>query len=191
MKLCIDPGHGLANRTTGVYDSGAVGGSITEAQIAIEWAQTLKYLCNEAGVETWLTRVGADDPAPLGKRVARAQAQSCTRLISLHCNAYNGSARGTETLYRSGSESGKTWAGIVQGAAMAGLAELDTEWPSRGIKPDSESQHSRLAILGGGFPSCLLEIGFIDNEDDRRQLTQRAARIAVCSRIVAALEEMI
>lgn len=190
MKLAIDPGHGLANRRKGVYDPGAVSGGHEEATIALEWAATLKYLASEAGIECWLTRTSRDFAAPLSSRTTRAKANGCTRLISLHCNAFNGEARGTETLYRAGSDGSEYWAALVQQAAVEGLRSLDETWRDRGIKPDTASQHSRgLTILRGGILACLLEIGFIDSED-RTLLLSRDARIAVCSQIVAKLKEL-
>ncbi len=189
MKLAIDPGHGLGNRKSGVYDPGAVAGGHAEATLALEWALTLKQLATDAGIPCWLTRTSRDYAAPLSSRVARAKANDCTRLISIHCNAYDGTARGTETLYRDGSEQGEAFAMLIQRATRSGFSSLDDTWESRGVKPDTASQHSGgLAILRGGVLSCLVELGFIDNEDDREHLITVEARVAVCSRIVKSLE---
>jgi N-acetylmuramoyl-L-alanine amidase len=42
LKIALDAGHGYENRQQGSYDSGAVGGGIQEADIALQWALTGK-----------------------------------------------------------------------------------------------------------------------------------------------------
>lgn len=192
MILGLDPGHGLGNLKRGVYDPGNTGGGQAEATLALEWALTLKYYATEAGIKCWLTRTSRDYAAPLSARIERAKAAGCTRLISIHCNEFNGLVRGTETFYRAGSTSGQEFAQLVQSAALEGLRGLDSTWESRGVKEDTESQHkSGLKILRGGLLACLLEIGFQDNDDDRKLMVAQEARVAVCQRIVAGLKELI
>ena len=192
MKLAIDPGHGLANLQTGVYDPGSTALGQEEATIALQWALTLKHLATEAGIECWLTRTSRDFAAPLRGRVARARANECTRLISIHCNEATGKARGTETFYRVESRQGEAFAELVQSAAMEGFRSLDGDWRNRGTKDDTQTQHGArgLRILRGGMLACLLELGFQDHEGDLSLLLFTEARVAVCSRIVAALKEI-
>jgi N-acetylmuramoyl-L-alanine amidase len=180
IRLAIDPGHGMSNRVRGLFDPGAVANGQREADIALRVAQELAEILPGYGVETWLTRTGNADSAPLGKRVARAQAEGCTHLLSLHCNAFNGKASGTETYRRNAAPSGTFTSQVHQAALMAfGLRD-------RGEKLEGSSQHSRLAILA--FPqSCLLEIGFIDHSGDLRAMTTGANIGAFAHRLGQAL----
>ena len=180
IRLAIDPGHGMSNRVRGLFDPGAVANGQREADIALRVAQELEEILPGYGIETWLTRTGNADSAPLGKRVGRAQEEDCTHLLSLHCNAFNGQANGIET-YRRASSASKTWAGIVQSAALQSFGLKD-----RGIKLEGSSQHRRLAILA--FPqSCLLEIGFITHPGDLRAMTTGANIGAFAHRLGQAL----
>jgi N-acetylmuramoyl-L-alanine amidase len=183
MIICIDPGHGMSNRRKGVYDSGAVGGNgtdqITEAEIVMTWANELRAVLLAMGHKVIRTRVDHKDPAPVGMRAKIAADYKCDVLISLHCNAANGSANGTETFYR--GEANKALASACNAAIVASLGTRD-----RGIKTESQSQHSRLAVLS--FPrAVLLELGFIDHAGDRRAMTDEANRKAACHALACAI----
>ena len=183
MTICIDPGHGMSNRRKGVYDSGAVGGSgtdqITEAEIVMTWANELRAVLIAMRHKVIRTRTDHKDPAPVGMRAKIAAEYKCDVLISLHCNAANGSANGTETFYR--GDVNKALATACNAAIVASLGTRD-----RGIKTESQSQHSRLAVLG--FPrAVLLELGFIDHAGDRRAMTDEAKRKAACHALACAI----
>jgi N-acetylmuramoyl-L-alanine amidase len=170
IKLCIDAGHGFSNRRPGVYDSGAQSGGVSEADIALAWALTGRWIAKQCGIETFLTRDDDSDPDPVGQRDDKAEMAGCTHFISLHCNCADGTARGTETFYR--DERDMKLATIAQKAARISLGLKD-----RGLKTESSSQHSRLAIFDFDGPACLLELGFIDNEFDQAAMMLRDNRI--------------
>ncbi len=44
MKICLDSGHGHGNRKIGVYDPGAVAAGIAEADIALQWALSGRWI---------------------------------------------------------------------------------------------------------------------------------------------------
>ncbi len=169
MKLAIDPGHGNWSRRPMSFDPGAVGNGFREADIALQWALTGKFLCEKADIEVFLTRPDNEFRAPLGKRVQRAKEAGCDYLISIHCNSFNAHSTGVETFYRSGAD----FASYAQSALLKA-----TGLRNRGLKHESQSQHSSLAILGGGLTSCLIEIGFISNPNDVKVMTSRDVRVA-------------
>ncbi len=37
-RICLDAGHGMSNRTPGVFDPGAVAGGVRKADVALDWA---------------------------------------------------------------------------------------------------------------------------------------------------------
>lgn len=184
MKLAIDPGHGYANIRPGVYDPGACSSGVTEADIALQWALTLRWVAAQLGLPTWMTRDDDSDATPVGSRDDRAELAGCSHFLSLHCNAASwtarGSALGSEAYYRDAAD--KPFAESVLLATVSAMKTKD-----RGVKTESQSQHPRLAVLGFKGPATLLEIGFITNEHDREQMLRRDVRVAWAKAVVGLL----
>jgi N-acetylmuramoyl-L-alanine amidase len=170
MKLAIDPGHGMSNKRDNVFDPGAVAAGVRECDIALEWALTGKYVLPQYGINHFLTRDDNLDEVPVGRRDDMAAAAHCTHFLSIHCNAADGKATGVEVYYRDISD--RAFAQLV----LDSLVEA-TGLKSRGLKRESESQHSRLAVLDFGPPACLAEIGFLDNPHDRSVIRDREVRL--------------
>jgi N-acetylmuramoyl-L-alanine amidase len=179
MKIILDPGHGMSNRRRGEYDPGACFGEITEAGIAMDLANELRAQLIAAGHKVVRTRVNKADPAPVGDRAAIARRYRGDIMVSIHCNAYDGKAHGTETFYRGHENMGK--------AISLNYAVVDALGTrNRGVKTESESQHSRLAIMS--FQPCfLIELGFLDHSGDRAKLLSPELRRKACAGIVAVL----
>jgi N-acetylmuramoyl-L-alanine amidase len=170
MKLAIDPGHGMSNKRDNVFDPGAVSAGVRECDIALEWALTGKYVLPQYGINHFLTRDDNLDEVPVGRRDDMAVAAHCTHFLSIHCNAADGKATGVEVYYRDISD--RAFAQLV----LDSLVEA-TGLKSRGLKRESDSQHSRLAVLDFGPPACLAEIGFLDNPHDRSVIRDRNVRL--------------
>lgn len=184
LRIFLDPGHGMSNRRDGVYDPGAtvkVGReTITEADIVMEWANELRALLQARGHHVVRSRMNAIDEAPVGERAAVAARHRCDYFVSFHCNAANGSANGTETFSRSAA--GRTLAELCQAAVVKGLSTRD-----RGLKTESQSQHSRLAVLAHPV-SCLIELGFIDHAGDRAKMLDEKLMLLTCGALCDAIE---
>jgi N-acetylmuramoyl-L-alanine amidase len=82
-------------------------------------------------------------------------------IISLHCNAFNERATGTETLYFTGSSRGQQLARIVQGRLVAALG-----LPDRGIKPLKREDRGGHLVFFTDAPCVIAEPFFIDNDKD-------------------------
>ena len=178
-NIILDPGHGLGNRRAGHFDPGAVSNGIREADIAMAWADELRAILMAAGARVVRTRIDNSDPAPIGQRAAIARAYGGDIMLSLHCNAANGHANGTETFYR--GEENRAMAGRINAAVVAALHTRD-----RGTKTEEASQHARLAVMA--FQPCfLLELGFIDHAGDRYKMLDPAMRRAACEALAAVL----
>jgi N-acetylmuramoyl-L-alanine amidase len=177
MKLCIDPGHGMSSRITGVYDTGAKYGQLEEADLVLVFAHELKAECIRLGVPVFMTRTAVNEPAPLRGRVAAARFAGCTHLISLHINdADEAKANGFETLYRTSGS--LPFARLFHAMLLPALGLRD-----RGVKhrPD-------LAVLATGkMPSLLLELGFIRNAKDMAIVTNPGVMQQVCKLIAERL----
>lgn len=179
MIIILDPGHGMANRTPGTFDPGAVAGGAREADVAMQWANELRALLLAAGHRVIRTRVDNVDPAPIGKRAAIARKYGGEIMLSIHCNAANGQANGTETFYRGANHIIKARA--INDAVVEALGTRD-----RGAKTEESSQHARLAVMS--FQPCfLLELGFLDHPGDRAKMLDPALRLAACTALASIL----
>ena len=177
--IIIDPGHGMSNRKSGVYDPGACAAHHSEAAIVMEWANVLRDILKERGAKVIRTRVDEKDPCPVSRRDDIARAYGGDIMVSLHCNAATGTASGVETFYR-GEDDRPMAARLTD--ALCGVLQL----PNRGPKTEKSSQHSSLAVME--FDKCfLIELGFIDNPKDRAKLLDPDLRRKSCEAIADAI----
>lgn len=106
-----------------------------------------------------------DDDASLKQVVADVNrvADKGDILLSIHFNAFNGSARGTEALvYHNVDECTERVAQSLTCEISEVLGTVD-----RGVKYENQGRHSRLAILNDTkTKSILLEVCFVDNQKD-------------------------
>jgi len=82
-------------------------------------------------------------------------------IISLHCNAFNGRASGSEVLFYHKSPVGKNIAGILQKRLVECLG-----LPDRGIKAKTAEDRGGLLLRGTHAPCVIAEPFFIDNDQD-------------------------
>lgn len=162
MKVFINPGHDQK------YDSGAVNEDGTrECDIAADIGARVKGYLEAAGVECELMQ--SDNLAPTyagrseypdrqGATVTECANESGADLfISIHCNAANGNARGTEVeIYQAGSAA-ELLAHYIQDQIVGALGTVD-----RGVK----EMPQLLVLRYTDMPAVLVETGFIDNDDD-------------------------
>ncbi|WP_404356553.1 N-acetylmuramoyl-L-alanine amidase [Cytobacillus firmus] len=161
QMIVIDPGHGGK-------DPGAVGYGLKEKDVVLSTSLKLKSYLSRTPFQYKLTRE-TDKFIELSDRVAFAKQANANVFISVHANAYNGSANGTETYYYASNNSSadsKILASKIQG-------RLVTAWKlyDRGIK------HGNFHVLRENtMPAVLVELGFIDNKTDNAKLASDAWR---------------
>lgn len=154
MKVFINPGH-----CPGV-DPGAVNSAlgITEADIVHDIGTRVTDYLDKAGCEVMLLQSNNLNGEAPGENVcATANYWPADIFVSLHCNAFNGNAKGTETcVYSLYGESAKLGQ-YIQDQLVNSLGTVD-----RGLK-----ERTGLAVLKATtMPAALVEIAFIDNADD-------------------------
>lgn len=172
--IVLDPGHGMSNRTDGVYDPGAVSGEYKEAELVLAQAKKIKEYLEARGYTVQLTREDAKTSTPLGSRnTGKGDA-----FVSLHYNASdNASANGTEVLYN--DEESKELANHIHQAVVRAIETRD-----RGLK-----HRPGLRVLKGGkTPSVIVETGFISNPGDRAKASGYADERAIADAIHAYLQ---
>jgi N-acetylmuramoyl-L-alanine amidase len=163
MKIFINPGHDVN------YDSGAVNpnSGMREADVAASvGAKVAQYLI-DAGCEVKVLQsdnLCHDSDHDLPCVVDEANAWNPDVIVSLHCNAVNGQARGTEVEVYPDDDKGARLACCIQLQIVDSLGTVD-----RGIK-----DRPNLAVLRAtNAPAVLVEMAFIDNDNDADMLASR------------------
>ena len=157
MKICIDPGH------SGKIEPGACTAGVTEAAINLEVAKIAGRMLEKFGHQVLLTRTGEVDNDWLSWRCEAAWAFDADIFVSIHCNASNDeSAKGTETFYFPGSETGHALARCIQSELVAFCHTVD-----RNVKTNNEWT----VLLETAMPAVLVELAFLTNDAERAKLT--------------------
>lgn len=170
MKIFINPGH-----MPGI-EPGAGGNGMQECDVALEIGKLVKSYLEAVGYEVKLLQsdnLAGESPA-YPNVTATANGWRADVFVSVHCNAFDGAARGVETLcYDPAGESGSL-ALCVQQQMMDTLRVFDGTIPDRGVK-----QRRDLAVLKyTDMPAVLVETAFIDNTQDAILLRERQDDIA-------------
>ncbi|MCM3574435.1 MULTISPECIES: N-acetylmuramoyl-L-alanine amidase [Mesobacillus] len=156
--IIIDPGHGGK-------DPGASGYGIQEKAVVLDTALKVKALLAKTPFSYKLTRE-TDVYLTLSQRVSLAKSVGGDTFVSIHANAFNGSANGTEVYYYGTSATNpyhsdsKRLAAAIQNRLLAAWKLYD-----RGI--DHGDYH---VLRENSMPAVLVELGFIDNKKDNEKL---------------------
>ena len=150
MKIFINPGHCIDT------DSGAVGYGLVEAEVAADIAQLVADYLQNAGYEVKIFQYDG-----LAEIVDVANYWAPDLFVSIHCNAHDGFAKGTESFYF--SSTGKILATAIQNQIVCSLDTFD-----RGVK-----SANFFVLKYTKCPAVLIETAFIDNFDDNNLLANR------------------
>lgn len=112
-------------------------------------------------------------PDSYSKLPAKVNATGVEFAISLHANAYDKSATGTEVLYYEGSPKGKELARILQSSLLLALGLAN-----RGIKPRDEEDRGGTLLRYTSMPCVIAEPFFIDNDGDLIRARDRWTELA-------------
>lgn len=162
QTIVIDPGHGGS-------DTGAVKDGLVEKVINLETSLYLRDYLKDTPITIKMTRE-TDVYPELHERVTFAKRNNADLFISMHANAYNNLANGTETFYYAAANqntySSKALATYIQ-------KRLLTSWGlnDRGVK------HGNFHVLReNDMTAVLVELGFLDAWQDRPKLASSAWR---------------
>lgn len=152
MKILLDMGHTLSGAGTGAV------GVVKETDKNRQLGKRLIAMLQEKG-HTVVNCTVDSSTNDLAARVAIANKHKDADLfISLHLNAFNGSAYGVETFIYNGSWAGKT---ANKAKAQAIQTELAKIWYNRGVK-----ENNFYVLRETIMPAVLVELGFCDNKGD-------------------------
>jgi len=108
-------------------------------------------------------------------------------ILSLHCNAFNKSASGTEVLYYHRSALGRQMAEILQQQLVYAL-----NLPDRGVKPKNSEDRGGYLLQKTYAPCLIAEPFFIDNDQDLEVAsTHYSALIDAYARGIEEMAELI
>lgn len=161
MKVFLNPGHKVG------FDSGAVNpqNGKTEAETVLRIGGLVADYLATAGIDYEILQsnslAGEDEDAFNPSICRMANESGADIFVSLHCNAANGRAQGTETLVYSEKGDALVLAKAIQKHIVESLDMVD-----RGIKARPD-----LAVLRHTtMPAVLVELAFIDNDEDCQKL---------------------
>lgn len=166
-KIFLNPGH-----YPGI-DSGAVNtvNGVTEAEICKSIADKVEHYLKNAGCSVVVLQSNnlcGEYPAH-PNIVATANELDADIFISLHCNAFNQQAQGTECLVFAKGSYAEDLADAIQAQIVNSLDTVD-----RGVK-----ERPDLAVLKGtAMTAVLVEMAFIDNAEDCRKLITKQDEFA-------------
>lgn len=168
LTLVIDPGHGGG-------DPGAIGLGAKEKDVVLQTGLYLRQYLKNTPIKVEMTR-STDVFIKLADRVTYATSVKGDAFVSIHTNAANGTANGSESFYYRAAENpyikdSNLLATYIQKRLVAAMGTKD-----RGVK-----QGSFYVIKYNTMPATLVELGFIDNANDNAKLVnatyqQKAAK---------------
>ena len=176
--VLIDPGHGGTA-------PGATHHGMRESDINLDTANmVMEILAADGIVRAYTTRytdvtVANSDRAEMANQLADI-------FVSIHYNAANGRAHGTETLYFvTDAEEGRSFnsrhlAQIIQNQLIAELGSVD-----RGLR----DRPGIIVLNQTRIPSVLVEVGFMDNPEEAARIADPAYRRRAAEAIVRGIYE--
>ncbi len=170
--VVIDPGHGGNLDVGGSSKNNAVSPSgVLEKNIALRLAflvhDALQTMGQAGGhhIHVIFTR-DTDTNLSLSDRAQVGKNNGADIFLSIHCNGFDGTVRGTETLIspqavNANHAADKALAQRIQGAVFHAIKAHDANAKDRGVK-DQKLGVLNEANLGTETRGCLVEIEFID-----------------------------
>ena len=159
MHIYLNPGHDRH------LDPGAVNTAqnVRECDLAHELGEAVAAYLTRNGIAV---TVGQNDD--LYAICGQANAAEADLFVSLHFNAFNGKATGTETLVSG------TPASILLGYCIQSNVKAVLNLPDRGLK----ERPGMFVLRNTAMPAVIVEVCFMDNDYDLRRYRQYADETA-------------
>ncbi len=161
VKVFLDPGHGGS-------DPGALGNGLREKDIVLSVTPKIGEILKNHNVEVYYSRT-TDVFVDLSERARKANNIGANIFVSIHCNAYDGTAKGVETY---------SYPGIAQGAKLSKNI-LDSIIASGVYTSNRGTKTANFAVLREtNMTAALVEMAVIDNPQDANILKNRQNDLA-------------
>ena len=165
MKVFLNAGHA----PNGNPDPGACGYGLRECDVAKNVSDFVAGYLTAAGVEV-VGNLQSDSLCEVASASNRADAEV---FISVHCNACNGNANGTEVWHYYGSSEGKKLAQCIQNQIVDALGTVD-----RGTKGAKPGVNGLYVLSNTDAVAVLVELAFIDHASDAELLRSQQDEFA-------------
>ncbi len=165
MRVFLNPGHA----PDGNPDPGACGYGLRECDVAKNVSDLVAGYLVAAGVEV----VGCLQSDSLHEVVSASNRADADVFVSVHCNACNGMAQGTETWHYYGSDTGETLARCIQNQIVDALGTTD-----RGVKGAKPGVNGLYVLSNTDAVAVLMELAFIDHAGDAELLRSQQDEFA-------------
>ena len=173
MKVFINPGHA----PNGNPDPGAINDffRIRECDMALSIGELVKRYLIKAGCGVKLLQSNNLYGESAGENIIQsANDWEADIFVSIHCNAFDKTVRGAETLVYDLKGEGYGLGRCIHAQLIETMQEIDGTFPDRGIRT-----RSLLAVLRSTImPAVLVETAFIDNDIDALLLMNHQQEIA-------------
>ncbi len=160
MKVFINPGHAPDR----YVDPGAVNSrrGLCESEIAAQIGTRVAGHLRAVGYDVILHQNES-----LEGICRAANASGANIFVSIHCNAFDGKARGTEAYCARGSGYGRELASCINEQLAASVPVSNRASWNRGVKTAGF-----YVLMNTDMPAALIETAFIDNDYDADLLCQ-------------------
>ena len=166
--VIIDPGHGGT-------DPGGVANGFMEKNVVLNIARHMNRYFAKTPIQTKMTRT-EDYFVSLDFRTDFAAKNKGDVFVSLHTNAYNNSANGTETFYYAKTAATNPYVKESRALSIYMQNRMLETWnlTNRGINPFG---YGNLHVLRENtMPATLIEMGFIDSSKDIQYIKSEVER---------------
>lgn len=172
VKIIVDAGHGGT-------DSGAVGNGLREKDLTLSISQKVaENLRADPKFDVVMTRESDTFPK-LPERVKIANEEGADLFISVHINSATASAKGTETYYK--TDKSKSYANTVHKYLVQATGFTDRKVKQAGFQ----------VIRDTKMPAILVEIGFITNPSEAKQMADEEFQKQVADALYKGIREFV
>lgn len=170
--VTVDPGHGGID--PGCGEEGAL-----EKNIVLPIAMKLKDMLEEAGVTVVMTRQ-TDETVSLDDRAVIANNAGSDLFVSIHCNSYEGEARGMDCYYHKAQPAQELAQSILDQAAALGITTRQVQKNNYQVLWDTD------------MTAVLVETGFLTDPEECALLCdaeyQQTVAQAIATAVINALQ---
>lgn len=168
LVVIIDPGHGGS-------DPGGLGYGYQEKNVVLNIGKHMDDYFSKIPIQAKMTRTGDTYPS-LADRVLFAKENNGDVFVSLHTNALNGTANGTESFYYANTAATNPYVNESRALAIYLQNRMVEVWNlrNRGVNPFGYGNF--YVLRENTMPATLVEMGFLDNSFDIKYLSQEVER---------------
>lgn len=165
--VTIDPGHGGSD--PGCGEEGAL-----EKDIVLPISMEVKRLLEQAGVTVVMTRQ-EDESVSLDRRAILANEAGSDLFVSIHCNSFEGEARGMDCYYHRAEPAKQLALAILNEATALGITTREVQKNNYQVLWDTD------------MTAVLVETGFLTDPEECALLCQEEYQNKVAQAIAGAV----